>query len=204
MSIRNKLKIAKAGKESRLSVANFDSLKLTLDSFKARGIFLTQSKKNSSFLKVKIIPIIYEHEYFIYRLLSQSFKHLVSSLRFRKFLTVNPSDESESKFRIIDNPEYISLLSSNTDESNTWKRKFTPLQKYWKRITEFWREIWRCWERFTNFPTARNGITNLLIHRLEHRFARLSIHLINFPTLTKSKPQIKRHKPQIRFRVPQE
>lgn len=204
MSIRNKLKIAKAGKESRLSVANFDSLKLTLDSFKARGIFLTQSKKNSSFLKVKIIPIIYEHEYFIYRLLSQSFKHLVSSLRFRKFLTVNPSDEFEFKFRIIDNPEYISLLSSNTDESNTWKRKFTPLQKYWKRITEFWREIWRCWERFTNFPTARNGITNLLIHRLEHRFARLSIHLINFPTLTKSKPQIKRHKPQIRFRVPQE
>lgn len=128
MSIRNKLKIAKAGKESRLSVANFDSLKLTLDSFKARAIFLNQSKKNSSFLKVKIIPIIYEHEYFIYRLLSQSFKHLVSSLRFRKFLTVNPSDESESKFRIIDNPEYISLLSSNTDESNTWKRKFTPLE----------------------------------------------------------------------------
>lgn len=204
MSIRNKLKIAKAGKESRLSVANFDSLKLTLDSFKARAIFLTQSKKNSFFLKVKIIPIIYEHEYFIYRLLSQSFKHLVSSLRFRKFLTVNPSDESESKFRIIDNPEYISLLSSNTDEFNSWKRKFIPLQKYWKRITEFWREIWRCWERFTNFPTARNGITNLLIHRLEHRFARLSIHLINFPTLTKSKPQIKRHKPQIRFRVPQE
>lgn len=119
MSIRNKLKIAKAGKESRLSVANFDSLKLTLDSFKARGIFLNQRKKNSSFLKVKIIPIIYEHEYFIYRLLSQSFKHLVSSLQFRKFLTVNPSDESESKFRIIDNPEYISLLSSNTDESNT-------------------------------------------------------------------------------------
>lgn len=119
MSIRNKLKIAKAGKESRLSVANFDSLKLTLDSFKARGIFLNQSKKNSSFLKVKIIPIIYEHECFIYRLLSQSFKHLVSSLRFRKFLTVNPSDEFESKFRIIDNPEYISLLSSNTDESNT-------------------------------------------------------------------------------------
>lgn len=116
MSIRNKLKIAKAGKESRLSVANFDSLKLTLDSFKARAIFLIQSKKNSSFLKVKIIPIIYEHECFIYRLLSQSFKHLVSSLR---FLTVNPSDESESKFRIIDNPEYISLLSSNTDESNT-------------------------------------------------------------------------------------
>lgn len=204
MSIRNKLKIAKAGKESRLSVANFDSLKLTLDSFKARAIFLNQSKKNSSFLKVKIISIIYEHEYFIYRLLSQSFKHLVSSLRFRKFLTVNPSDESESKFRIIDNSEYISLLSSNTDEFNSWKRKFIPLQKYWKRITEFWREIWRCWERFTNFPTARNGITNLLIHRLEHRFARLSIHLINFPTLTKSKPQIKRHKPQIRFRVPQE
>lgn len=138
MSIRNKLKIAKAGKESRLSVANFDSLKLTLDSFKARGIFLNQSKKNSSFFKVKIISIIYEHEYFIYRLLSQSFKHLVSSLRFRKFLTVNPSDESESKFRIIDNPEYISLLSSNTDESNTWKRKFIPLQKYWKRITELY------------------------------------------------------------------
>lgn len=138
MSIRNKLKIAKAGKESRLSVANFDSLKLTLDSFKTRAIFLNQSKKNSSFLKVKIIPIIYEHECFIYRLLSQSFKHLVSSLRFRKFLTVNPSDESESKFRIIDNPEYISLLSSNTDESNTWKRKFTPLQKYWKRIIELY------------------------------------------------------------------
>lgn len=119
MSIRNKLKIAKAGKESRLSVANFDSLKLTLDSFKARAIFLNQSKKNSSFLKVKIISIIYEHECFIYRLLSQSFKHLVSSLRFHKFLTVNPSDESESKFRIIDNPEYISLLSSNTDEFNS-------------------------------------------------------------------------------------
>lgn len=203
MSIRNKLKIAKAGKESRLSVANFDSLKLTLDSFKARGIFLNQSKKNSPFLKIKIISIIYEHEYFIYRLLSQSFKHLVSSLRFRKFLTVNPSDESESKFRIIDNPEYISLLSSNTDESNTWKRKF-PASKILKTNHRIVREIWPCSEGFTNFPTARNGITNLLIHRLEHRFARLSIHLINFPTLTKSKPQIKWHKPQIRFRVPQE
>lgn len=46
---------------------------------------------------------------------------------------------------------------------------------------------------------SKQLITNLPIHRLEHRFARLSILLINFPTLTKSKPQIKRHKPQIRF-----
>lgn len=46
---------------------------------------------------------------------------------------------------------------------------------------------------------SKHLITNLPIHRLEHRFARLSILLINFPTLTKSKPQIKRHKPQIRF-----
>ena len=87
-------KSRKREKSHVLSVANFDSLKLTLDSFKdkARAIFLeTKLRKIPPFSKQKLISIICEHEYFMYRLLSQSFKRLVSSLRFRKFLTVNPS-----------------------------------------------------------------------------------------------------------------